>query len=162
MIKKITKSKRHVAALSALSLVISGLVFAAWTTNGTGTAYGEGGSSSALTTTSVSAFTTGEKLYPGNSGAVKVKIVNPNPYAVTVTAVQGNGAITADSTHATAGCTGTGGVSFTDQTGQSISIPANGSTETTFASAATMASSSPNACQGATFSIPVSLTGASG
>lgn len=159
--KRISTKKRYTTSLTILSLFAVGLVYAAWTSNGSGDAYAEAGSSSPLTTTSVSAFTTGQKLYPGNSGAVKVKIVNPNPYAVTVTKVEGNGAITADSTHATAGCTTTGGVSFTDQTGLSISVPANGSTETTFATAAAMASSSPNACQGATFTIPVSLTGTS-
>lgn len=153
--RRIFNNKRYVTSLTILSLFAVGLVYAAWTTNGSGSAYAEAGTSQALTTTSVSAFTSGQ-LYPGGSGAVKVKIVNPNPYAVTVSAVAGNGAITSND----AGCT-THGVTFTDQTGLSISIPANGSTETTFAGAASMSNASINACQGDTFTIPVTLTGAS-
>jgi len=67
-----------------------------------------------------------------------------------------SGAITSND----AGCTTTG-VTFTDQTGLSISVPANSSTETTFANAASMSNASVNACQGDTFTIPVNLTGAS-
>ena len=61
--KTIFTKKRIVVSLTALSLFAVGLVYAAWTTNGTGSAYAEAGSSEALTTTSVSAFTTGH-LYP--------------------------------------------------------------------------------------------------
>jgi len=78
---------------------------------------------------------------------------------VTVTGVAGNGSITPDAGHA--GCTTTG-VSFTDQTGLSISVPASGQTQTTLSGAATMSNASLNACQGATFTIPVTISGASG
>ena len=49
----------------------------------------------------------------------------PNPYAVTVTSVTGNGTITADSGHSTCGSDGSHptGVTYTNQTGLSINVP---------------------------------------
>jgi hypothetical protein len=115
-----------------------------------------------LTTVDVSASTSAT-LYPGGSGDVLLRIKNPNPYAVTVSAVSGNGSITPDAGHS--GCSPTG-VTFTDQTGLTINVPAksggvDGEVETTLTNAASMSNASVNACQGATFAIPVSLTGSS-
>jgi len=87
---------KKVAVLTILAgFALVGLVYAAWTTNGTGNAYSKAGTAQTLSTVDVSASTTAT-LYPGVSGDVLVKIDNPNPYAVTVTAVTGNGTITAD------------------------------------------------------------------
>jgi len=52
-------------------------------------------------------------------------------------------------------------VSFTNQSGLSIDVPANGQTTSTLSGAAAMSNASPDGCQGATFTIPVTLTGAS-
>lgn len=142
---------------AVVALVGAGLAYAAWTANGTGEGYAKAGSAQALTTNDVSATTVAD-LYPGTSGNVKVEINNPNPYPVRVTAISGDGTITPDSGHS--GCSPTG-VTFTDQTGLTIDIPANGTQATTLNNAASMSNASANACQGATFTIPVSLTGAS-
>jgi hypothetical protein len=152
-------SKRNfiAASMTLVVMVAVGFVYAAWTTNGSGSGYAKAGTSQALTTVDVSA-TTAASLYPGVTGDVKIQISNPNPYAVRVTAVAGSGTITADAGHS--GCTTTG-VSFTDQTGLTIDIPASSSTTSTLTGAAAMTNASLNACQGATFTIPVSLTGAS-
>jgi hypothetical protein len=139
-------------------LGVVGLVYAAWTTSGSGSGYAKAGSSQALTTVDVSASTTAT-LYPGVTGDVLLKVNNPNPYPVKVTDVTGNGAITVDAGHA-AGCV-TSGVTFTNQTGKSIEVPANTATQVTLTGAAKMSSASDNGCQGATFTIPVTLTGAS-
>ena len=156
---------RKVAVLTTMvALVAVGLVYAAWTTNGTGSGYAKAGTAQALSTVDVSASTSAT-LYPGGpAGDVTIRISNPNPYPVTVTGVAGSGAITADSGHAS--CTTTG-VTFTDRTGLSISVPAksgavNGETQTTLSGAASMSNASVNGCQGATFTIPVTLSGASG
>lgn len=146
-----------VATLSAVAFV-----YAAWTTNGTGDGYAKAGTAVSLTTIDVSASTSAT-LYPGVSGDVLLKIDNANPYPVTVTAVSGNGSITADAGHAT--CTTTG-VTFTNQSSLSIVIPAkvgavDGTVQTTLAGAASMSNASVNGCQGATFTIPVTLTGTS-
>jgi len=144
-------------AVTVLVMAAVGLVYAAWTTNGSGSGYAKAGSSQALTTVDVSA-TTAASLYPGTTGDVKLSISNPNPFAVRVTAVSGNGTITADGSHS--GCTTTG-VTFTNQSSLTIDIAANSSTTSTLTGAAAMSNASLNACQGATFTIPVSLTGAS-
>jgi hypothetical protein len=150
-----TKKRIITGGVTILVFAVVGLVYAAWTTSGSGSGYAKATTAQALTTDDVSATTTGQ-LYPGGTGDVKVKINNPNPYPVVVTDVTGSGAITASA----AGCTTTG-VTFTDQTGKTIQIAANGNTSVTFNNAASMSNASLNACQGNTFTIPVALTGAS-
>jgi hypothetical protein len=151
--------KRNVIAVSMTLIVMTavGFVYAAWTTNGSGSGYAKAGTSQALTTIDVSA-TTSASLYPGQNGNVTVKINNPNPYNVRVTGVAGSGTITADAGHS--GCTTTG-VTFTDQSSLTLDVSASTATEFTLNGAASMANTSLNACQGATFTIPVTLTGAS-
>jgi hypothetical protein len=156
-------SKRVSRKLAVLTMVMAlaavGLVYAAWTTNGTGSGYTKAGSAQALSTVDVSA-STAATLYPGGpAGDVTIRISNPNSYPVTVTGVSGSGAITADAGHAS--CTTTG-VSFTDRTGLSIAVPAGGQTTATLSGSASMSNASVNGCQGATFTIPVNLSGASG
>ena len=159
--------KRRINKLVAVGVIAAvmaavGLVYAAWTTNGTGNAYAKAGTAAAISTVDVSASTTAT-LYPGVSGDVLIKLDNPNPYPVTVTAISGNGTITADSGHS--GCTTTG-VTFTNQTSLSLTIPASsggtdGVLQSTLSGAASMSNASLNACQGATFTIPVTLSGTS-
>ena len=151
-------SKRIVVGgVTVLVLAAVGLVYAAWTTSGSGSGYAKATNAQSLTTDDVSATTTAQ-LYPGGTGDVEVKINNPNDYPVRVTDVTGSGTITANGGIGT--CTTTG-VTFTDQTGQTIDIAANGSQSVTFNNAASMSNASDNGCQGATFTIPVSLSGTS-
>jgi hypothetical protein len=152
-----TKQRLVGSAVTVLVLGVVGLVYAAWTASGTGSGYAKAEQAQALTTVDVSASTTAT-LYPGATGDVLIRISNPNPYPVEVTDVTGNGAITPDAGHP--GCTTTG-VTYTDQTGLTIDVPANGETETTLSNAASMSNASSNGCQGATFTIPVTLAGAS-
>ncbi len=142
--------------IALMVLVVTGLAYAAWTANGTGSGYAKAGSAQALTTSDVSGTTT-SSLYPGTNGNVKIQINNPNPYPVSVTSVTGNGAITDD----TVGCVTTG-VTFTDQTGLDLDVPASSNQTFTLNNAASMSNASDNGCQGAVFTIPVSLSGASG
>jgi hypothetical protein len=162
--KSINRKLAVVVAIATFGIV--GLVYAAWTTNGSGSAYAKAGTASALSTVDVSASTSAT-LYPGVSGDVLIKVSNPNPFPVTVTGVALNGTngdIAPDGSHAS--CTPTG-LSFTDQTGLSISVPAkvgatNGTTQATLTNAASMSNASVNACQSAVFTIPVTITGTSG
>jgi hypothetical protein len=144
-------------ALALLVLGVVGLVYAAWTTSGSGSGYAKAQNAQELTTVDVSASTTAT-LYPGADGDVLIKIENPNPYPVRVTGVAGNGAITADAGHASCSTTG---VTYSNQSGLTIDIAANSDAETTLTDAAHMSNASDNGCQGATFTIPVTLTGTS-
>ncbi len=157
MLTKLRKHRIVGAAVSLLVVGVVGLVYAAWTTNGSGSGYAKAGSAQALTTVDVSATTTAT-LYPGADGDVLLRINNPNAYPVRVTAVSGNGAITASGGAGT--CTTTG-VTFTDQTGQTLDVAASSAATFTLSGAAHMSNASENGCQGATFTIPVTLTGGS-
>jgi hypothetical protein len=151
------RSKRIVVASIMTGALLAGSVaFAAWTTSGTGQGYAKASSAAALSTNNVSGSTTAQ-LYPGADGDVKLQIHNPNPYPVRVTAIDGNGAITSD---AGAACDASTGVSYTDQSG-TWDVAAGANLSVTLSNAAHMDNSSDNSCQGAIFTIPLSLSGAS-
>lgn len=138
-------------------LAVGSIAYAAWTASGTGSGYAKATTAQALTTVDVSASTTAQ-LYPGGTGDVTLRIDNPNPYPVRVTSVSGTGAITSDKG---AACDASTGVTFADQTGQSLDVPAGSAVTFTLSGAVTMSNASDNSCQGAIFTIPVALSGAS-
>jgi hypothetical protein len=153
---KLTKRLTAGTIVLGVALVAS-VAFAAWTATGSGSGYTQATTATVLTTVDVSGTTTAQ-LYPGGTSDVKIRISNPNPYPIVVTDVVGSGAITSDKGVA---CDGSTGVSFTDQTGQSIAVAAGGIANVTFSGAAAMDNSSDNTCQGAIFTIPVTLSGTS-
>ena len=146
--------------VTILVLGVVGRVYAAWVTNGTGSGYAQAGTAQDLSTVDVSAQTVGD-LYPTKDGTLKVQIHNPNSYPVTVTDINaGAGAVTA--TGGTGTCTTTG-VSLNPQHSLTVSVPAGGNSAVqTYATGAHMDNTSQTGCQGATFTIPVALVGASG
>ena len=138
-------------------MLAAGVAFAAWTATGSGNGYAKATTAQALTTVDASGSTTAQ-LYPGGTGDVKLTIHNPNPYAVRVTSVTGAGSITSDKG---AACDASTGVSFANQTGLTLDVAAASNGTFTLTGAASMSNSSDNSCQGAVFTIPVSLLGAS-
>ena len=138
-----------------LALLGVGVAFAAWTANGTGSGYAQAKTAQALTTVDVSANTTAQ-LYPGGNGDVILRISNPNPYGVDVTSISGNGAIVSG----IPACDASNGVSYTNQSG-TWHVNAASTTDVTLPNAAHMSNASVDVCQGATFTIPVSLSGQS-
>jgi hypothetical protein len=162
--RNVSRKQRIIkAGATLLVLGVVGLVYAQWTTNGSGSGYAKAGTAQNLSTNDVSANVTTDpanQLYPGTDGDVLVQIHNPNPYPVTVTQI-GTGSGSVSATGGTGTCTTTG-VSLNSPQTVSIAVPANGdSAETTVTDAAHMSGSTQTGCQGATFTIPVSLTGAS-
>ena len=155
----ITINRRWILLL-ALSAVVAacGAAIAAWSTSGSGNGYAKASTASAITLADASASTSGD-LYPGGAGDLKIKASNPNSFPVRITAVAGNGTITSD----TVGCTSANhAVTLTDQTGLSIDLTANASnTVSTLDDVVHMGSSAANACQGAVFTIPITVTAAS-
>lgn len=133
-----------------------GIAYAAFTASGSATGTAHTGT---MQTVTVSAFVGGDapssKLYPGGPAAdVILRVNNPNSYSVKLYSISGNGAITADASHS--GCTTTG-VTFNPPSNPNITLPA-GSSLVHLSGAASMSTASVNACQGATFSIPVTMT----
>lgn len=142
---------------------------------------GEGQSAtiSNLSITAVASPAASNLLYPGGNGDVVVTIANPNPYPVTITAVQlptnatyAAGYTTNALTTAQTGCssvtslvgwnyaTGTSGSSHTLTTPLTVGAggQANNPLVVTLTNDASMASTSPSACANTYFSMP-SLTG---
>lgn len=153
---KMTK-KLTVGTLFAGAMLAGSIAFAAWTATGAGSGYAKASSAQALTTVDVSASTVAT-LYPGATGNVLLRIANPNPYPVTVTDVAGSGAIDSD---AVAACDASTGVTFTNQTGLSLNVPASGAATFTLTGSVAMSNLSNTSCQGAIFTIPVTLSGVS-
>lgn len=160
LIKIIVASKARLALAVALTttVVAGGVTFGSWAiSSSAGNGYAKAVTAQSLTLGDASASTVAQ-LYPSGSGDVKVKVTNPNPFAVTVTDVAGSGAITSDKG---AGCDASTGVSFSDQTGLSQAVGAGATVTFTLSSAASMDNTSDDSCQGAVFSIPVSVTATS-
>ncbi|HEY1714190.1 MAG TPA: hypothetical protein VGG07_14880 [Solirubrobacteraceae bacterium] len=159
--KKLLGKRRLIfAAVTVMVLAIASLGYAAWTSAGNGTGVAKATTAQGLTTVTATASA---GLYPGATAALSLQVSNPNPYPVTVTDVTGNGTITADASHSTCGqdVTHPTGVTYTDQHNLSIAVPANGTTSVSVSNSVKMTNASDNSCQGATFTIPVSLNGAS-
>jgi hypothetical protein len=156
---QLSKKRIVLASVLIVAFVAVGVGIAAWSVTGSGTGYAKASTSSALTLADASASTTAD-LYPGASGTVKLKVSNPNPFPVRITAVSGNGAITSDKG---AACDAATGVAFVNQSGLTLDLAANASDQvlTLAAGAVTMSNASHNTCQGAVFSVPVSVTAAS-
>jgi hypothetical protein len=150
--------KAFVVLALLLSAVAASAVIAAWVTNGTGPGYAKAQTSSNLTLSDASATTTAD-LYPGATGSVKLKVTNPNPFPVRITSVAKQAsAITSDKG---AACDASTGVMFSDQTGLALDVAAGATVTLTLANAISMSNASDNSCQGALFTIPVNVTGAS-
>src|SRR6476619_7013862 len=153
-------------AIVILALVIAGSVIgvasAAWTTGGSGSGQASAGTAASM---SISAGTPSSSLYPTASADVAAVISNPNPYKVHVSSIA-LGAISVDGGHS--GCN-TGSVSVTspqDNSGSGWDVPAksgavNGTLNVDMANAISMSNAANDSCQGATFTVALTATGAS-
>jgi hypothetical protein len=150
--QKLRRKLTLLGAVMALFLLGS-VVFAAWLVTGNGNGAAQATSAQNLV---VAPGTTTADLYPGATGAVKVNVTNPNPFGVTITSIAGNGAVTTGQ----AGCTTTG-VTFTAPTTTGQVIAAGATLNLTLPNAASMSNASLNACQGATFDVPVTVSASS-
>jgi hypothetical protein len=147
------------ASFVTILIVVAFVAVASATTLTTGGSFGN--TPHHLRAIQVSA-TTRTALYPGARSDVLISLRNPNPYPVVVTAISLNGTnahITADRNHP--GCTITG-VSFTGQTRLHIRVAANsgatdGTARATLSGAAEMSNASLNGCQGAAFTVPLTI-----
>jgi hypothetical protein len=158
----LSRRKFIFGAVTVMVLGIVALSYAAWTSSGGGTGFAKAQTAKALTSLDASG-STNATVYPGATGDLTISVSNPNSYPVKVTDVTGNGAITADPGHSTCGSDGQHptGVTLTDQHNLNLTVPANGQSQVTLSGSVQMTNASDNSCQGATFTVPVSLSGAS-
>ncbi|MDL5155814.1 hypothetical protein [Actinomycetospora termitidis] len=145
-----------VLALVLAALAAAGVAVAAYLASGSGASGVSGGTALAPTTSAVagSAVTTG-LLSPGASGTALLSVTNPNPYKVQVATVAPAGAATASGG---VGACATTGVTFTAQTVPDVVLAPAASTTLTLGGAVAMSNASETGCQGATFSVPVTVS----
>lgn len=150
---------RLALALSAVVMMATAMVtFGSWSVSSApGNGYSKAVTASSLTFTDVSGSAAAQ-LYPGGSGDLILRVTNPNSFAVTITAVSGNGTIVSDKG---AGCNAATGVTFTNTTGLTQAVGAGASVTFTLTGKTAMSNASDNACQGAIFTVPVTLTATS-
>jgi hypothetical protein len=153
--------KKRTIVVSLLALLVAvvavGVGIGAWSITGTGNGSAKATTASAITLTDASAFTSAD-LYPGATGNLKLRATNPNPFPVRITAVSGNGTITSDKG---AACDASTGVSLANQTGLTLDLAAGATATLTVPNAVSMTNASDNTCQGAVFTVPVSVTAVS-
>lgn len=141
-----SRSKKRLAVLGgALAILVigGGIALAAYLSSGTGT--GETTSSVAVNST-ISPNTPGAQLFPGSTTAYTVTINNPNPYPVKVVSISA-------SSSAASGACPAGTITSTGATNPSGTIAANGTGNHPLT--ATMVNDPDNACQGKTFTMPL-------
>lgn len=156
--------KRKFVIVGVVSLAIligSVFAFAQWLGTGTGSGRARASTAVAATVNPVNCANvpTCNDLYPGyTQGDVYFTITNTNPYEITFTDMT-PGAITVDAGHAAA-CPA-GSITVASASGLSLVAPANATTaELSVNNVVTMLSTAPNGCQGASFDIVLTLTGA--
>jgi hypothetical protein len=144
------------AVVGLVGLMIGGAggaAFATWHSPGSGTGTGATGTLGPVT---VIALVGGpsSSLLPGATSDVVLEVSNANTYPVTLTSI----AMTAGGTvSASNGLCTTSGVGIAFPSHPSISVPV-GSSKVDLAGAASMSLASQNACQGNTFTFPVTVT----
>jgi hypothetical protein len=159
-----TSRKKKIIAATVLVIAgsVVGVAIAAWTTGGSGSGQAQAGSAASMT---ISAGTPSSSLYPTASADVAATISNPNPYKVHVSSIS-LGAVSVDGGHSACN---TGSVSVTspqDNGSSGWDVPAkvgatNGSLDVHLANAISMSNAANDSCQGATFTVALTASGAS-
>ena len=158
------RKKKRLIAVTALLVAGSaiGVAIAAWTTGGSGSGQAQAGSAASMT---ISAGTPSSSLYPTASADVAATISNPNPYKVHVGSVT-LGAISVDAGHSSCNTASVSVTSPQDNSGAGWdvlekSVAVNGSLNVDQADAIAMSNAATDACQGASFTVALTATGAS-
>jgi hypothetical protein len=165
------KSVKRVLTIVTAIAVTGGAVaaYAAWNATGSGNATAQAGTAQELQITQVSTAAT---LYPGATGDSTIRIENPNSYPVDVTKISWTPADGVAATPVAGSVCNNTGVYFGDfsmndrgsegvLSGLSLSLGAHETKTFTLAKSVRMINNSENGCQGATFSIPVKVSGVS-
>jgi hypothetical protein len=159
-----TSSRRRslvATAVAATLVATGGAAWAAWRLSGAGTASTT--ASSALDLRLTARPRPDKPLFPGARTDLTVTVENPNPFPVVVTAVHaGSGPVTVDAAHRTAGCITTGVSPTRGLSATSLPVGARSSASFLLLDAIQMTNDSDSACQGATFTVPLTASGRSG
>src|SRR3954470_1256814 len=153
-----------VGGTAAVAVLATGVAYAFWTANATGTA--TIGSTGAQTLVVASITTPLTDLYPGKSDDLGFKVTNPNPYNVQINALTAATVASSDQTNCPASniTLPAAAVTGMGQPGGWTGItPVNVNAGLTATGALTgfitMAATAPNGCQNKTFTVTLSFTG---
>lgn len=151
--KKHLNPKVAAGIIGVVFALMAGVAFATWTANGTGSANARARTAQTVTVTAVTGTA---DLYPGfTDGDLSFNLTNTNPYPVTFSAMT-PGTITSSNP---SGCPSTN-VTVDTASGLSLPVGANATSSTqSIADVVNMATTAPDACQGVTFTVAVTLTG---
>jgi hypothetical protein len=146
-----------VLAVGGITLLsTAGVALGLWAASGSGS-----GGAGALTAQSITVNAVPSPtadLFPGSSGALQFELSNPNPYPVNLTSVVYGAVTSSDQANCAASylTTATDGAlaSLIGLTAAAIDTPAS------IPAAVTLAANAPDGCQGVTFTVAVTLTGA--
>ena len=142
-----------VVAVVALTAGLgTGAAYAYWSAGASGSGTASTGTPSPVSVVAASG-TVSSTLVPGGTADLLVALNNPNTFPVTLTSVAQNGLVTG----APAGCA-TSGVSVPARSGLSITVASGANVVVHVPGGAAMSTVSDSACQGGTFSIPISVT----
>jgi hypothetical protein len=169
--------KRAVVVGAVLAVTAgAGAAWAAWGVGGTGSAHAQAEKVVPLETV---AATTDAALYPGAIGSAYLKIKNPNRFPVEINNITwkpadgvrasggigfcGNTGVSfGDFSTDTAGSNGMlSGLRLANAAGGQIKVGAGETVQVTLSKSVRMTNRSDSGCQGATFSIPISMLGVS-
>ena len=147
--------RRKVASFVVVGVMLTGggIAAALWSANGSGPGQAKALSAQALT---VTAATGAADLYPGfTAGDVFFTITNPNPYPATFTSMTAGAIVSSNP----GGCPSSN-VTVANATGLSLAAAASSTSGTqSIVDVVTMAAAAPDGCQGATFTISLTLSG---
>lgn len=151
-----TRRRRWLVLSVAASIGVSALAFGAaayWTNSGTGTSTGR---VAGMTGATLSVSTEATALYPGGAADLTISVTNPNAFSVVLSAVAVDPASAISSS--AGGCDGPTYVSIVPGTLPTTVIAANATQPFVLTDAARLSVSAVQACQGATFTIPLAVT----
>ena len=147
-----SRSRKILVAVAVVAVAVTGaFASAAWLSSGSGNGAAKADTQKGIV---VTAGTPTAQLFPGAKGDLKVDVKNNNPYPIKVTTIDGDGTITSSD----ATCTASTGVTYTNQSNVGTTIAAGATESITLQDSVAMDNSSDNACQGATFTVPVKVT----
>jgi hypothetical protein len=153
---RLSRRKKLVfGGIAAATALAGGIAYASWSVGGTGDAKAAAGHVQQLVITSPAAVQS--QLYPSGDADVTLSVHNPNSFTVSFTVAQTTGS---DITSGNATCDASNGVSF-NAPATTYQVDGTDDLEIHIPAGASMSNASVDACQDATFTIPVTLTGAS-
>ncbi|GAA1588820.1 hypothetical protein [Actinoplanes couchii] len=155
------KAKSALAVVIAVALVaVGGAAWALWSVGGKGNATARGGT--VIELLAAGRPDPGTPLYPGAGLDLLVMVRNDNTFPVRVDRIRpGSATATADDKHRKAGCLRTGVSLSRPVYSVALDIAPDSSANVLLPAAVRMTDDSDSACQGATFTLPLTLTGRS-